>query len=34
MSAVKVVQRDAELAKVVAASDPPTGLARLLHGRK
>jgi hypothetical protein len=28
------MQRDAELAKVVATSDPPAGLARLLHSRK
>ena len=34
MSTVKVVQRDAELAKVVATSGSPTGLAHLLHGRK
>jgi hypothetical protein len=33
-SAVKIVQRDAELAKIVAASDSPTGFARLLYGRK
>jgi hypothetical protein len=34
MSAVKVMQCDTELAKVVAASDPPTCLASLLHSGK